>query len=78
MELKVKGNTFYVLVVGNDRRIYDSESEAVISLKSIVSGKEDIDPEDISIFEVTILEEKWEIKAIPWSRIALKLIKGER
>ena len=75
MELRVKGNTFYVLAVGDDKRIYDSEQEAILSLKRIVSEKEDINPEDINIFEVNMSKERWEIKTIPWSRIALALIR---
>jgi hypothetical protein len=75
MELKVKGDTFYVLEVGDDRRIYDTESAAIASLKTLAMGKENINPEDVHILEVKV-GEKWQIRAIPWSKIALELIKG--
>jgi hypothetical protein len=75
MELKVKNDTFYVLVIGDEKRIYDSESEAITSLKSLVANREDIDPENLSVLEVR-MGEKWEIKTIPWSKIALQLLKG--
>jgi hypothetical protein len=74
MELKVKNDTFYVLVIGDEKRIYDTESDAIASLKTLVSDKE-LNPEDMNIFEVK-MGEKWEIMSIPWSRIALQLIKG--
>jgi len=75
MELKVKDDTFYVLEIGDERRIYDTEADAIASLKSRVAERENVNPEDVKILEVKI-GEKWEIKAIPWSRIALELIKG--
>jgi hypothetical protein len=76
MELKVKGDKFYVLEIGDERRIYDTESDAITSLKTLVQrGKKDLNPEDLNIFEVK-MGEKWEIKSMPWSKIALELIKG--
>jgi hypothetical protein len=75
MELKVKNDTFYVLVIGDEKRIYDSESDAITSLKSLVANRGDVDPENLSVLEVR-MGEKWEIKAIPWSKIALQLLKG--
>jgi hypothetical protein len=75
MELKVKGDTFYVLEIGNERRIYDTESDAISSLKMLVQDKKELKPEDMNILEVK-MGEKWEIKPIPWSKIAMELIKG--
>jgi hypothetical protein len=75
MELKVKDDTFYVLEIGDERRIYDTESNAIASLKSLVAEKKDVNPENVNVLEVKI-GERWEIKAIPWSKIALELLKG--
>jgi hypothetical protein len=75
MEFKVKGDTFYVLEIGEERRIYDTESNAIASLKSSLAEKKNINPENVNILEVK-MREKWEIKAIPWSKIAIELIKG--
>lgn len=75
-ELKVKGNVFYLLELGNDRRIYDNEEEAIISLKKLVKEVKGLNPEESRLFEVDISGEDWEIKQIPWSKIALQLIRG--
>lgn len=63
MELKVKGDTFYVLEIGDERIIYDTESNAIASLKSLVAKQEDVNPEQVAVLEVKV-GEKWEIKAI--------------
>ena len=76
MELKVKDDAFYVLIASDEKRVYDSESDAISSLKTLVAEKKKIDPEDVNIFEVNIAGEKWEIKSVPWSKIAIELMKG--
>jgi hypothetical protein len=78
MELKVKNNTFYLLDAGDEKRIYDTESEAVKALKTLVSTKKTLDPESVSILEVNTAGEKWEIKSVPWSKIAIGLMRGEK
>jgi len=75
MELLVKNDVFYVLVLGDEKRIYDEEKEAIKALKKLVAGREDVNPEDLNILEVK-MGERWEIKSIPWSKIAIELIKG--
>ena len=70
MELKIKGKTFYLLDADNDKRIYDDESKSVKALESIISQKEDIDPESIDIMEVN-MGERWEIESVPWTRIVI-------
>lgn len=76
MELKLKGDIFYLLDTGDEKRIFDSESEAVSSLRNVVSKREEIDPETLSIWEVNTAGEKWKIKAVPWSKIAIELMRG--
>jgi len=76
MELKVKGDIFYLLDAGDEKLIYDSESEAVEALKARVSQK-NMDPESVNIWEVNTAEENWEIKSVPWSRIAIGLMRGK-
>jgi hypothetical protein len=75
MEMKVKNNKFYLLEMGEEKWLYDSESDAIEALKRLVSEREEVNPEDISILEVDTTEEKWEIKSIPWSKIAIGLMK---
>lgn len=76
MEMKVKGETFYVLEAGGEKWIYDTEDNAIETLKSLVSKGKGLNPEDVSILEVNTAGEKWEIKSVPWSKIAIGLIKG--
>jgi len=77
MEFKVKNNTFYLLDAGKEKWIYDSEGEAVEALKKLVSERKELDPETLSILEVNVAGEKWEIKSVPWSKIAMGLLRGK-
>ena len=76
MELKVENDTFYLLDAGGEKWIYDTESEALKALKTLVSTKKALDPESVSILEVNTAGDKWEIKSVPWSKIAIGLMKG--
>lgn len=76
MEMKVKNNVFYLLDAGGEKWVYDAESEAVKALKTLVSTKKTLDPERVSILEINTIGEKWEIKSVPWSKIAIELMKG--
>jgi len=75
MEMEIQNGTFYVLEAGNEKRIYDTESNAVESLKTLLSENKDLNPENVSIFEVNTAGDKWEIKSVPWSKIAIELIR---
>ena len=77
MEMKVKNDVFYLLDTGDEKWIHDTESEAVRALKTLVSTKKTLDPESVSILEVNTAGEKWEIKSVPWSKIAIGLMGGE-
>lgn len=74
MSLKIEGNKFYVLKIADEMWIYKTEDSAVEALKTNLVEK-DVEPEEISILEVSIKEGQWEIIQVPWSRIAYKLIK---
>lgn len=77
MEMKIKDDKFFVLEIGEDKWIYDAESNAIKSMKELISKSTDLNPENASILEVNTKEKKWEVKELPWSRIAVALIKGE-
>jgi len=77
MELKIKNDTFYLLDAGKDKRIYETEGEAVEALKKLVSEKTELNPDSLSILEVNVAGEKWEINSVPWSKIAIGLMKGK-
>lgn len=76
MEMKIENDTFYLLETGNEKRIYNTESNAIQALKALASKNKDIDPESMNIMEVNTAGEKWEIKSVPWSKIAIELIRG--
>lgn len=75
-ELKVKNDTFYLLDAGDEKWVYDTESEALKALKTLVSTQKTLDTETVSILEVNTAGENWEIKSVPWSKIAMGLMKG--
>lgn len=77
MEMKVKNGVFYLLDAGDAKWIYDVESDAVNALKKLVSGK-GLDPEKLSILEVNTDEENWQIKPMPWLKMAVELINEGR
>ena len=76
MEMKIESNKFYILEAGKEKWIYDTERSATQSLKKRVSENVDLNPEDVSIIEVNLTGEKWKIKEVPWSKIAIELIRG--
>ena len=75
--MKVKNDRFYLLDATDEKWIYDSEDGAIEALKALVSTRKELNPEDLNIFEVNVAGEKWEIKSVPWSRIAIGLMKGK-
>ena len=77
MEMEIKDNVFYLLETGKEKRLYDTESNAIQALKLLASKNKDIDPESMSLVEVNASGAKWEIKSVPWSRIAVGLMRGE-
>jgi phosphoribosylamine-glycine ligase len=76
MELKLKEGKFFLLDAGKEKSVFESESEAISGLKRIMSGNEKMDASQTVILEVDTDGEKWNIKQIPWSKIAMELIKG--
>lgn len=78
MEMKVKDDKFYILEAGEEKWVHDTEKSAVQSLKKIISENADLNPEDVSIIEVNPTGKKWKIQEVPWSKIAIKLIRGEK
>ena len=77
IELEVKENIFYVLTVkqGKERKIalYNDMDSPVRRVKEHLKGGKS--PDDIELMAVEIKEEKFEIKSIPWSMIAIGLVK---
>lgn len=76
-ELEVKENKFYVLTVkqGKDKKItlHNDMGSPVSKVKEHLRGG--TSPDDIELMVVEIKEEKFEIKGVPWSKIAVGLVK---
>lgn len=77
MEMKIESDKFYILETGEEKWIHDTEESAVQSLKRKVSKSKDLNPKDVCIIEVNTTGEKWKIQEVPWSKIAIKVIRGE-
>lgn len=76
-ELEVKKDRFYVLTVkqGKENRItlHSDMDSPVRRVKEYL--KEDISPNNIELMTVEIKEDKFELKGVPWSTIAVMLVK---
>lgn len=77
MSIKIENEKFYILEAGDEKWIYISEKGAIKSLKKLLAETKDLNQENVSILEVDTQEESWRIKQIPWSKIAIELIRGE-
>jgi hypothetical protein len=78
LELEVKGNEFYVLTLkqGNGKiTLHDEMNSPIKKIKDYL--EKGTNPEDIELITVEIKEDKFEIKGVPWSTIALGLVKSE-
>ncbi len=72
--MKINDSTFYVVDTGDDKHVLQSEEDAVQQMKTTAGQVED--PEQVSIFEVDIAGEEWAITQVPWSKIALQMMKA--
>jgi len=76
-ELEVKENTFYVLTIkqGESRRttLHSDMDSPVRRIKEQL--KSGINPDDVELMTVEIKEENFKITGVPWSEIAVRLIK---
>lgn len=76
MKMRIKEGKFYVLDAKMEKWVHDTEDSAIESLKELVSQNKDLAADDITIWEVNTEGEEWEIKGVPWSKIAVGLIRG--
>ena len=76
--IRIQNEKFYVLASKNEKWIYINEDQAVKALKKLLAENENLNPGDVSLLEVSTTGEEWEIKQVPWSRITLLLIRGEK
>jgi hypothetical protein len=77
LELEIEGDIFYVVDTEKRKWIVKREEDAIERMKK-VAKEEDIDLEKTAIWEVDTSEKgKWEIKQVPWSKIAQRLLRGK-
>lgn len=69
--VRVGNDTFYVLFLGEEQRIYGSKKNAMDTLRKEAVERKDVRPEKAGVVEVTIGAEGrgWEIKGIPISQV---------
>ena len=76
-ELKVKENKFYLLTKkdGKNREItlYADMELPIKRIKEYL--KQGVEPDNLELVSVEVREDKYLIQGIPWSVIALKLVK---
>ena len=76
-ELEVKENKFYVLTVAEEKgrkaTLHNELGSAINRVREHL--KAGIGTDDVELMAVEMKEEKFEIKGVPWSTIALGLVK---
>lgn len=76
-ELEVKDNKFYVLTVKREKAskitLHNDMDSPIRRVKEQLKGG--TSPEDVELMAVEIKEENFEIKGVPWSTIAVRLVK---
>jgi len=77
LELEVKGNKFYMLAKregkGRELWLYNDAKAPIGKIKEYL--KKGTNAEDIELMSIELKDEKFEIKTIPWSIIAVELVK---
>lgn len=75
-EMEIEGDTFFVVDAQKTKWILKKEEDAIERMKQVVKV-EDVDMEKTAIYEVDTSGEKWEVKQVPWSKIAQQLLRGK-
>lgn len=77
MSIKIENDRFFILEARNEKWIHSSEKDAINSLKKLLAENKDLNQDNVNILEVDTKEEKWQIRQMSWSKIAIELIRGE-
>ena len=73
--MRIQNDKFYVLKSNDGKWIYSNEEHAVAVLRDLLKDNTSLNPEEVSLLEVNVEAEEWEIKQVPWSRITMLLIR---
>ena len=79
MELEIKNGKFWILENKSDeknidRYAYDDEKSAIGRLKQLMKS---VDVEHLFLSTVDISGKEWKISGVPWSIIAMGLVREE-
>lgn len=73
--MKIENEKFYLLTLGDSKEIYPTEADAIAELKATLQGHDDVDESKVSLVEANVSGD-WKITQVPWSRIAMELLRG--
>lgn len=79
MELEIKNGKFWILENKSDeknieRYAYDDEKSAIGRLKQLMKS---VDVEHLFLSTVDMAGKEWKISGVPWSTIAMGLVREE-
>jgi hypothetical protein len=72
---RITDDTFYTARIATETTVHDERTDAISHLRENADGI-DPDGDDVSIVEVSIDGDDWQIKELPWQQIALELLQG--
>lgn len=75
--IEIQNGIFYVLDTGQKKWLFNRESEAIKFLRGLVRSDDSINPENLNILTVDTTSKDWKIGSIPWSKIAVEIIRGD-
>jgi hypothetical protein len=77
-EIEVRENRFYVLRIKREKveeiTIHGEIGSSIRRIRDAL--KEGVDPDRVELMSIEIKGEKFEIKGVPWSIIAVELVRG--
>lgn len=66
-------DTFHLVTVDGRRTLFETEEQAIEHLQN---QQLDPDESDVAVVAVTVNDGDWQIRELPWQRIALQLLGG--
>lgn len=76
---KIKDGEFFMLETEEADYVSGDEDKAIEKMKSLVGDKENPeDEEGVMLWSIDTNGEKVEMSQVPWSKIAMRMMKGEQ
>lgn len=75
--IEIRDGIFYILDADQQKWLFQSEEKAIMFLRDIIKSDDTINPEKLNILSVDTGNKDWKINSIPWSKIAVEIIKGD-